>query len=84
MIRTDGARTIAHYARIPAKEVDFRLLCDESIGILYAISDEAVAWVDEYLPANALRWGSGYVIEHRYVGPILEGIAADGLVVGRR
>ena len=69
--------------RIPAEDIDFRLLVDGSISILWAVSDAAVGWVEEHLPEDATRWGDGYVVEHRYLGDIVYGIDADGLVIGQ-
>ncbi len=59
---------------------DFTLTDHGTIAILYPDSDEARDWVSEYLPGT--HFGGGIVIEHRYVGPIVEGIWADGLSIG--
>ncbi len=62
---------------------DFIVLSHGSIVILYALTDAALAWADEYLPDDALTWGpSGTVIEPRYVADIVHGIEADGLSIG--
>lgn len=68
--------------RIPAEEVDFRLLIDGTIAILWPVSSEACGWVEDHLPPDCARWGSGYAIEFRYLGDILFGIDQDGLVIG--
>jgi hypothetical protein len=62
---------------------DFIVISHGSIVILYALTDAALAWADEYLPDDALTWGpNGTVVEPRYVASILEVIASDGLTVG--
>lgn len=84
MITTDGRPTVASPGpRIPASDVDFRVSDEGTIILLWGISDDAVGWVSEHLPEDCTRFGSAYVIERRYAGPILDGIDADGLVVGR-
>jgi hypothetical protein len=84
MTLTDGRPTVSSPGpRIPAKDVDFRLRDEGTILLLYPISDDAVGWVDEFLPSDRTTWGGGIIVEHRYIGPILDGIDSDGLVVGR-
>jgi hypothetical protein len=61
---------------------DFRLDNSESIFVLVPLTGSAEQWVKKHLPADAVTWGGGIVIEHRYVGDILDGITADGLTVG--
>lgn len=51
-----------------------------SIVIMTPTTDVGRAWVDEHIPEDALTWGKdGIVIEHRYVGDIVEGALRDGL-----
>src|SRR4029453_12847523 len=38
------------------------------------------AWVDDHLPPDA-TWFCGAVVEHCYIGAIVEGAIADGMVV---
>lgn len=51
------------------------------MAVLFSLTDEAVAWVDEHLPPNPIYWTGGVVVEHRYVAPIVAGILDDGLEV---
>jgi hypothetical protein len=37
--------------------------------------------MDEHLPADAMHWGGGVVVEPRYVGAIVAGLTEDGLSV---
>jgi hypothetical protein len=58
---------------------DFAVQNEGSIFILYALSAAAKEWADEHI-GHAQRWGvNGYVIEHRYVLDIVDGIQNDGL-----
>lgn len=49
--------------------------------MLTPVSEAGLRWVRENLPADVLRWAGGIVVEPRYVGDILDGIAADALEV---
>lgn len=60
---------------------DFNFSDCGSFGILIPISESAQLWVADNLPADAMQFGGGTVIEHRYAEPILEGIQADGLTI---
>jgi len=52
-----------------------------SIFLLTPLSPEARAWFGEHLPDDALTFGPATVVEHRYVGDILDGMAQDGLAL---
>lgn len=58
---------------------DFSLSNEGSIFILTPNSDEASSWCDEHLPEDVMTWGKGIVVEHRYIGDIVDGIALSGL-----
>lgn len=60
---------------------DFTLLDEFTIFLLTPISEAARGWVAKFLPADALTWGPATVIEHRYIGDIVDGIIGDGLTV---
>lgn len=60
---------------------DFLLQDQGTMAVLFSLTDEAVAWVDEHLPPNPIYWTGGVVVEHRYVAPIVAGILDDGLEV---
>lgn len=62
--------------------MDIRITNHGSIVILHAISEAAREWLDENLAGDVQTWGStGYVVEPRYVDPIIDGAIADGLEV---
>lgn len=53
-------------------------------GSLWIVSGDTAAgctWLEENLQEDAMRWAGGFVVEPRYVGPILAGACADGLEV---
>jgi hypothetical protein len=60
---------------------DFLLQDEGTIAVLFPLTPAAEDWVAENLPAAALTWGDGTVIEHRFVAPIVRGILDDGLEV---
>lgn len=71
-----GARTHNHNPR-----PDFLIADHESIFLLQAITDRALAGVREHLPPDSPRFASSVVIEHRFVADIVAGIRDDGLLV---
>ena len=51
--------------------------------ILNALTAAARGWVEEHLPCDRQTWGpNGTVVEPRYADAIIDGMLADGLVVG--
>jgi len=63
-------------------KTDFLLQNEGTISILHMCSKAAKAWVADHLPEEAMRWGhNGVVIEHHYVGDIVNGIINDGLEI---
>jgi len=53
-----------------------------SIFILRAVTDNGKQWVADHIPADAQTWGTdGVVVEHRYIGDIVQGAANDGLEI---
>lgn len=58
---------------------DFEVNDHFSLVILTPMSGEAIEWSKENLPSDAQRWNEGYVVERRYIDPILDGITEAGL-----
>lgn len=58
--------------------MDFAFAHHGSLTILTPLHEAAQTWVDEYLPADAMTWAGGVVIEPRYAPAILTAIVADG------
>ena len=52
-----------------------------SVYLLLPVSTAGEAWVADNIPQDAQRWGNDIVVEHRYIGDIVEGAQADGLAV---
>lgn len=59
---------------------DFTISFQGTISILYPKSTAAVEWIDEHVPTYT-AWCGGVVIDHRYVGDIVNGIHDAGLVI---
>jgi hypothetical protein len=64
-----------------AKDFDYVINRQGSITVLDPKSEAALQWFYRHLPEDCPRWAAkGFVIEHRFVDDILEGMARDGLV----
>lgn len=53
-----------------------------SIVLLRPLTDAAKLWISEKVSGDALWFGGAVAVEPRFVGPIVEGLENDGLVVG--
>jgi len=60
---------------------DFACSNHGTIFLLQALSPEAREWEEEHLPEDRQYFGMAVAVEHRYIGDILRGIKADGLLV---
>ena len=60
---------------------DFKVYREGNIFLLLPKSEAARVWCSEHLPEDAMRWADAYVVEHRHIGPIVEGLVADGFSV---
>lgn len=62
---------------------DFAVENHGTIFLLRPQTGAARAWTDEHLPDNDERtyFGNAIVVEHRYIGDIVDGIVNDGLTV---
>ena len=60
---------------------DFTVQNEGSIVILHPHGHAAQEWIEEHIPEDAQRWGTGVVIEPRYFADIAAGIQADGLEI---
>lgn len=53
-----------------------------SVFVVEGTSKAGIAWLQENLDQDGQRWGlNGYVVEPRYVAPILAGAVDSGLDV---
>jgi hypothetical protein len=60
---------------------DFTVENHGTIFLLIPETDAARTWVEANLPDDALTFGRGVVVEHRYIADIVAGIQGDGLEV---
>jgi hypothetical protein len=67
--------------QVPPQQPDFLVSNHGTLYLLEPLTDAAVAWVDDHLPADHQLWGSAVVVEHRYIRDIVAGIMSDGLVL---
>ena len=66
----------------PACDFNLQGRPGDTVFVLWPVSESARDWATEFLPEEALRLGvDGYVVEHRYIGEIIDGIRRDGLTV---
>jgi len=60
---------------------DFDIEDHGSIVVFDCDSRAALHWCYKHLPDDCPRWGgTGFAIEHRFIGPIIEGARRDGLM----
>ena len=52
-----------------------------TVYLLRPLTPAAFDWIEKHIPEDAQRLGNAIAVEHRYIGPIAEGILADGLVL---
>lgn len=62
---------------------DFIVSNHGSIFLLRPNTPAAREWCEEHLPDDRQTFGGAVVVEHRYIGDIVDGIRADGLEVAR-
>ncbi len=66
---------------IIAKVSDFALTLEGSIALLWPQTDEGRAWRSEHIDEFATEFASGVVIEHRFLGDIVNGIHDANLTI---
>jgi hypothetical protein len=84
--RLSCVRLLAAFeARAPAREgamrIDFEISGGGTVYLLRPLTHAAHAWIAEHLPADAIHLGDAVAAEWRYIGDIVGGAIADGLVV---
>lgn len=61
---------------------DFRIQdTGSNFVLLYPTSEAGKNWLGEHVPEDALWYGAGLVVEHRYLEALLLGIEQDGLKI---
>lgn len=67
---------------LPPNEVsDFSVQNEFTIFLLHPLTAAAREWIAEHISDDAQRFGDAVVVEHRYIGDIIDGIKGDGLEV---
>jgi hypothetical protein len=61
--------------------MDIALADHGSIVLLAPVSDAGREWCSEWIDDAGMRTGSAYVVEHRYVDAIVDGMIDAGLDV---
>lgn len=61
--------------------VDMSFQNHGTIWLMVPQSEQAREWIEEHIPEDAMGFGDAVVIEHRFVGDIIEGCVNDGLEV---
>lgn len=60
---------------------DLKLAPGPSLWVLTPNSEEAGEFLEERIPADCPRWGKGYAVEGRFIGPILDDLLDNGFSV---
>ena len=67
---------------MPAANPDFELSFPSmTIALIRPVTPEAQAWWDDNVSDEAQMWAGAYVVEPRYVEPIVEGILQEGMTI---
>ena len=64
---------------MPRAKVDFQVINHGTLYLLIPNTPRAKQWVTDNLPRDHTKYNDASVIEHRYIGDIIEGIQADDL-----
>lgn len=52
-----------------------------TVYLLRPLTPRAFEWIDEHISEDHQTLGNAIAVQTRYIGPIAEGIVADGLIV---
>lgn len=63
---------------------DFTIHDHGSIMLLQPLTEAGQEWANEHLPDDVMTFGTGIVVEPRYMARIVEGIVNDGLEISIR
>lgn len=55
----------------------------DTVGLVVPVSPAAESWIEERVQPDASRIGRALVVEHRFIRDLLDGMASDGLTLGR-
>ena len=66
---------------MPRAKVDFQVVNHGALYLLIPNTVRAEQWVQDNLPQDHTKYDDASVIEHRYIGDIIDGIRADDLEI---
>jgi hypothetical protein len=64
---------------MPRAKVDFQVVNHGTLYLLIPNTPRAKQWVEDNLPQAHMKYDDASVVEHRYIGDIIDGIQADDL-----
>ena len=64
---------------MPRVKVDFQVVNHGTLYLLIPNTPRAKEWVRDNLRQDHMKYDDASVIEHRYIGDIIDGIQADNL-----
>ena len=64
---------------MPRAKADFQVVNHGTLYLLIPNTPPAKQWVTDNLPEDHMKYDDASVIEHRYIGDIIDGIQADNL-----
>jgi hypothetical protein len=59
-------------------KVDFQVVDFRTVYLLQPNTRRAKRWVQDNLPRDHVKYAGASVVEHRYIGDIIDGIQKDG------
>lgn len=77
----EAVRRAVNDSNVLAPHVDARVYNEDSIFLVEPVSPAAWTWLTDNVGDNVQYFGGNLVVEHRYIGPLVEGMLEDGLVV---
>ena len=61
--------------------MDFSVENHGSIFLVHPLTDAAREWISENVAPDSQFWGRALAVEHRFIGDLVRGARADGLVI---
>ena len=61
--------------------MDFAIRDEGSIKLVVPLTDAAREWLEQNVQEDALYFGTGLAVEHRFLDPLVDGLKRDGFRV---
>ena len=61
------------------KGQDFEVVYGGSVSLIIPLNRDARIWLDENIGDDALYFGKGLAVEHRYLDQVIDGMMSAGL-----